>query len=87
VGCRRSAEEVLGWRIRRRTPDCVLLGAASRIGLPGELLFQRQADRLLFCTFVQQKNPVARTVWARIEATHVQTVRCLLEQTSQRCGS
>jgi hypothetical protein len=84
VGCRRSGEDVLGWQIRRSMPDCVLLGAASSIGLPGELLFQRHAGRLLFCTFVRQENPAARTVWARIEATHVRTIRRLLEQASQR---
>jgi len=85
VSGRRSGQHVLGWQIRRSTPDYVLLGADSRIGLPGQLLFQRQADRLLFCTFVQQANPVARTVWAAIEAAHVKTVRRLLEQGSQRC--
>jgi hypothetical protein len=85
VGCRRSGQRVLGWQIRRSTSDYVLLSAGSRIGLPGELLFQRQADRLLFCTFVQQANPIARKVWAGIEATHVETVRRLFEQASQRC--
>jgi hypothetical protein len=85
VDCRRSGQHVLGWQIRGSTPDYVLLGAGSRIGLPGELLFQRQADRLLFCTFVQQANPIARTVWAAIEVTHVKTVRRLLEEGGRRC--
>jgi hypothetical protein len=80
----RSDDHVLGWQIRQSTPDHVLLGADSRIGLPGELLFQRRADGLLFCTFVHLANPVARTVWAGVTPIHVRTVRNLLEQAGQR---
>lgn len=75
---------VLGWEIRRNRPDCVLLGAASRIGMPGELLFKRQQDGLLFATFVQQDNHVARTLWARIEPVHVSLVRRILEGAFRR---
>ena len=59
-----SRRRVLGWQIRRSTPDFVLLAAGSRIGMPAELLFKRERDGLLFATFVQQRNPLARTIWA-----------------------
>jgi hypothetical protein len=77
-----GAGNVLGWQIRRSTDDFVLLGAGSRIGMPAQLLFTRQRDGLLFDTFVQHDNVVARRLWASVEATHVQMVRALLEDVS-----
>jgi hypothetical protein len=80
----RSDGVVLGWEIRHRAADYVLLGADSRIGMMGELLLVRQQSALLFCTFVQQDNHVARGVWAGVEPVHVPIVRRLLEQASRR---
>jgi hypothetical protein len=77
VGTGRSG--VLGWSIRSATADAVLLGADSRNGMPGELLFKREPRGLVFATFVQHGNPVARALWARVERVHVATVRRLLE--------
>jgi hypothetical protein len=37
LGSARSDHCVLGWEIRRATPDAVLLGARGRLGLSGEL--------------------------------------------------
>jgi hypothetical protein len=71
---------VLGWEIRRSTEDVVLLGADSHIGMPAELLVERRRDGLLFATFVEHGNPVARTVWAGVEPVHVPIVRRLLER-------
>jgi hypothetical protein len=76
----RSGPYVLGWTVRRSTPDVALLGAAGKRGLAGELLFRRQADSLLFATFVQLDNGLARAVWAAIEARHRQVVQDLLER-------
>jgi hypothetical protein len=75
---------VLGWEIRRSTPDHVLLGAGSRIGMPGELLFKRQPHALLFSTFVQHDHGLARTVWAGVEPVHVPMVRRVLEGAAHR---
>jgi hypothetical protein len=75
-----SDRHVLGWEVRRSTPDLVLLGANGRRGLSGELLFECQQDTLLFATFVQLENSVARVLWAGIELRHRQVVRALLEQ-------
>ena len=78
---------VLGWELRTNAADFVLLGADSRIGMPGELLFKRTRSALLFCTFVQQDNYLARAVWAATEPIHVRVVRDLLEQTGRRLRS
>jgi hypothetical protein len=79
-----SGRSVLGWRVRRSTPDHVLLGADSRIGMPGELLLKKEGDALLFATFVSQRNLIARAVWALLEPVHVRVVRDILGQASQR---
>ncbi|MGE2722238.1 hypothetical protein [Mycolicibacterium celeriflavum] len=75
-----SGRSILGWNVRATDVEHVLLGADSRIGMPGELLLRRRDDRLVFATFVRHDNAVARALWASIERSHVQTVRSLLEQ-------
>jgi hypothetical protein len=79
-----SERSVLGWEVRRTVPDHVLLGAESRIGLPGELLLKKEDGALLFATFVAQHNVIARAVWAFTERVHVRVVRDILAQASQR---
>jgi hypothetical protein len=69
---------VLGWRVRERTPDAVLLGAAGRLGLSGELLLERDGDTLRFATFVQLDGRAARLAWAGTERVHDAVVRSLL---------
>jgi len=82
---RRSSERsVLGWEVRRATPDHILLGADSRIGMPGELLFKKDSDALLFATFVQKSNPLAHAVWAVTEPVHLRVVRDILNQAGRR---
>ncbi|RAV11638.1 hypothetical protein DQP55_13490 [Mycolicibacterium sp. GF69] len=71
---------ILGWEIRAEDDDFVLLGAASSIGMPGQLSLRRREDGLLFATVVRHDNSVARTVWSTIEAAHVRTVRSLLRR-------
>jgi hypothetical protein len=79
-----STRSVLGWQVRQSTPDYVLLGADSRIGMPGELMFKRDGDTLVFATFVHHGNLAARAFWAVIEPAHVRTVRQILDQGSRR---
>jgi hypothetical protein len=79
-----SEGSVLGWDVRRSVPDHVLLGADSRIGMPGELLLKKEDGALLFATFVAQRNLLARTVWAMTEPLHVRVVRDILGQASRR---
>ncbi|OBG13143.1 hypothetical protein A5765_00955 [Mycolicibacterium celeriflavum] len=78
-----SDRSILGWDIRAGDDDFVLLGAPSRIGMPGELLLRRKEGGLLFQTFVRHDNSIVRALWARIEASHVKTVRSLLARV---CG-
>lgn len=80
----RSDRYVLGWKVLGSTPDFALLAAGSRLGLPAQLLFKRQRHTLLFCTFVQQENAIARAVWAGVEPVHRQVVPYVLEQASLR---
>jgi hypothetical protein len=84
IGRGPSKPSVLGWPVRQSTPDYVLLGADSRIGMPGELLFKKHGDTLLFATFVQHGNLIARGVWAMVESAHVRIVRNILDQASRR---
>jgi hypothetical protein len=81
-----STRSVLGWKIWASAPDFVLLDRSSLIGMPAQLLFMRERDALLFATFVQQLNPIARAVWAATEQRHVPVVRNLLEHASRRCS-
>jgi hypothetical protein len=80
LGSTQSDRCVLGWEVRRSTPDVALLGASGRLGLSGELLFERQQHTLLFATFLQLENPIARALWTRIAPRHRQEVRNLLKQ-------
>ena len=79
-----SRRRVLGWRIRRADTDFVLLSAGSRLGMPGELLFKREDSGLLFATFVQQRNSLARAIWGRVEPAHQRVVSSLLTQAARR---
>lgn len=75
-----DAERVLGWEVRRRSPDFALLGARSRLGMPGEVLVKREPEALLVATFLQFENPAARAAWVPVGPGHRQIVRHLLEQ-------
>jgi hypothetical protein len=72
------------WEVRRSTREFVLLAGNSRLGLSAELLFKRQRQALLYATLLQQKNPIARAVWAGFAHVHRPTVRYVLEQGSRR---
>jgi len=69
---------ILGWEVRCSEPDFVLLGADSRIGMPGQLLLRREHGRLLFATLVRHDNALVRTLWQSVVASHVDTVAVLL---------
>jgi hypothetical protein len=71
---------ILGWEVRHADPDTVLLGRKSRIGMPGELLFVRRPEGLLFATLVHHATAATRPVWASVESVHVRTVATLLKR-------
>jgi hypothetical protein len=78
VGLPSADRSVLGWQIRAADSDFILLGAESWVGMPGELFLRREADRLLFATFVRHDNAFVRALWARVVPTHVRMVQELL---------
>jgi hypothetical protein len=85
LGPIRSDGFVVGWEVRRSTPELVLLGArGSRIGPSAELFFKRDQGRVLWATFVQLDNQGARAVWAGLAPVHRQVVRYLLGQAGRR---
>jgi hypothetical protein len=84
LGSTRSERFVLGWEVWRSTPEFVLLAGSSRIGLSAELLLKRQKHVLLYATFLQQENAIARAVWAGVAPVHRPIVRYVLEQGSRR---
>jgi hypothetical protein len=84
LGAPGSKRHVLGWEIRDKSPDFVLLGARSRVGMPAEILVKREPDGLLLDVFVQKNNPIARAVWAAIQPAHERIVPALLRQLSRR---
>lgn len=87
IGKDSTEGSVLGWRVRQSTPDFVLLGADSRIGMPGELMFSKDGDTLVFASLVRHGNLLARAVWAMIEPAHVRMVRRILDQAGRRLRS
>jgi Protein of unknown function (DUF2867) len=83
LGSTRSDRLVLGWEIRRSTPDYALLAASSRLGLPAELLLERRQHTLLLATFVHQQNPIARAIWAAVAPQHRVVVPYLLQRAAR----
>ncbi len=79
-----SSDRVLGWKVEHSDPAVVLLAAESWLGLRGQLLFRSEPDGLLFATFVQLTNPVARALWAAITPRHQHVVRSLLTHAANR---
>lgn len=71
---------ILGWEIRHADPDTVLIGRASRIGMPGELLFTRRPDGVSFSTLVHHRTVLTRALWAAVRPRHVRAVTALLER-------
>jgi hypothetical protein len=79
-----SARRVLGWRVQHSDPSFVLLAADSWLGLRGQLLFRSEARGLLFATFIQQNNPVVRSLWVKLTPRHQQVVHSLLAHAARR---
>jgi hypothetical protein len=80
----RGPDAVLGWPVRRSTPDAVLLGADSPAGIRAELLFTREPAALRFATLVQLDGRAARAAWPGVERIHVPTVLTLLHGACER---
>ncbi|PZS15711.1 MAG: hypothetical protein DLM57_12140 [Pseudonocardiales bacterium] len=83
-GSIRSPRYVLGWPIRQNTPERIVLGAHSRVGMPAELVFARDGDGWLFATLIQQDNRIMSSLWRAIAASHRRVVRYLLRSAATR---
>jgi hypothetical protein len=77
-------DAVLGWPVRQSTPDALLLGTDSLMGIRAELLFTREPDALRFATLVQLDSRAARAAWTGVERVHVPTVLALFGGASER---
>lgn len=75
---------VLGWEVRRSSPEFAVLAASSLIGLDAEVLCQRHQRGLLVATFVHLSNPIARVVWAAISPHHRKVLRHLIGTAGSR---
>jgi hypothetical protein len=75
LGSAQSDRFVLGWEVWRSTPDIALPGASVRLGLCGELRFERLQHTLPFATLVRLENRIASALWARIAPRHRQEGR------------
>ena len=79
-----SSDRVLGWKVKHRDPDAILLAADSWLGLRAELLLRSEPGGLLFATLIQLTNPAARAIWAAITSHHQRVVRSLLTHAANR---
>jgi len=79
-----SDKGVLGWRIAHQTDEAIVLSAAGRLGLSGNLIFALRPEGLQFVTLIKQSNAVARSAWAKIESGHQAIVQSLLRQAGKR---
>lgn len=82
-----SGPSILGWEVRRSSAEVVLLGRTSKIGMPGELLFARRPEGLLFATFVHHRTAVTRWLWATVTPAHVRTVSILLKRAGRAAAT
>lgn len=80
LGSLRSDRFVLGWKVLQSTPDFLLLGAGSRVGMPAELVLRRDGQGVLVATLIQQDNPAVRAAWAGVGPVHRQVVPRILER-------
>ncbi|MCP2257671.1 Protein of unknown function (DUF2867) [Streptoalloteichus tenebrarius] len=83
----RSDDVVLGWSVRRRTPDHLVLAVSSDDGLEGELVIERRQHAVLFASFIRHSSDEARARWKRVEPMHTPAMCQLLGQGVHRVAS
>ncbi len=83
----RGPDTVAGWSVTHSDAEYSRLQANSRIGLTGQLVTRLvPADGVVFTTFVQLHNPVARALWARVLPAHLEIVESLVAAAVRRVG-
>ena len=78
---------VLGWQVRRRSPDFALLSAKSLFGMEAEVLAKRDERGVLAATLMKLNNPVTRLFWAGFSFQHRRVLRHLLVQAGRRANA
>lgn len=77
---------IAGWPIGHNSAEYVRLQGDSRLGLTGQLVTRVTDDGVVFATFAQLSNPLARSLWATVLPGHLTIVRSLLEGAVERAG-
>jgi|SRR5947209_273857 len=76
----RSERVIVGWAVRRATPEVAVLAADAPLGLCAELLFETRQRIIRWSTFVQLDTAPARAAWAVLAPVHRRVVTYLLER-------
>jgi len=84
LGSTEDQERVLGWQVRRSSPDVALLAADSLFGMQAEILFRREREALLVATIMKLNNVPFRAFWTVFSAQHRRVVRGLLKDCGRR---
>jgi hypothetical protein len=84
LGSADDERRILGWAIRRSSPEFAVLAASSVIGMEAEVVCKREPRGVLVATFMRLDNPVARMVWAVVSPRHRKVLRHLIEDLSAR---
>ena len=87
LGSPDDERRVLGWEVRRTSPDHAVLAADSRLGMEAELVFERRPGALLFATIIKLNSPLARIVWTLFSPQHRKVVRHLLAESGRRTAA
>lgn len=73
-----SADQILGWRVRHREPDRIVLGVRALLGLTARLTFRVEPGRVVQTMTVRYEHAPARQVWTRLAPGHHRFVGRLL---------
>ena len=78
---------VLGWQVRRRSPEFALLAVRSVFGMEAEVLVKREHEGVLAASLMKFNNPLIRVFWAGFSFQHRRVLRHLLIQAGRRAVS
>jgi hypothetical protein len=84
LGSTEDERLVLGWRVRRNSPEYVLLAARSLLGMEAEVLVKREQSTLLVATLMRLSNPLARAVWTAFAPKHRRVLHHLVKEAGKR---
>lgn len=86
LGAASSPRHILGWQIVQREPHAVVLEARSRL-IDARNIILVSGTGVLWGTFVQFNQPIARPVWAAATPVHHQVIPYLLNRAGRSLTS